>query len=198
MQGQPALPMLDNQIGPMLRDAGIDVPINARSQLGSSVYAEVAALGEVEHNRLRRMMAVSPEAYLDEMGAFQRWSDIAHDLRADPVIVRAHVMTQLYVAFVWLRDSLLGPAADAVPSHSVTRCVIEFFRTGERRRLRNAVAHGRWRYMADFAGLDCWDGTPPTHFEVSAEQLDAWQAISRGATIAVLLALVGDGGALPG
>ena len=64
--------MLDQQIGPLLRAAGIDVPIDARSQLASSVYAEVAALGEVEHNRLRRLMPVSPEAYLDEMGAFQR------------------------------------------------------------------------------------------------------------------------------
>lgn len=170
---QPALPHLDQQINSsILRVAGLNLGNDVSERLASTIYAEVFELGELVHNRLRRAMAVSPEDYLDEMGAFQRWTDIAHGLGSDPVIVRAHVMTQLYVAFVWLRDSLLDPLAAVLAHDAATSHTIAFLRTGERRRLRNAVAHGRWRYMDDFSGLDCWDGVPATHFAVPGRTLD--------------------------
>lgn len=187
---QAALPHLDRQINELSSGLeGLDVPGDARDRLASLIHDEVASLGEAGQNRLRGAMVIPPEDYLDEMASFQRWTDIAHDHSDDPIIVRAHLMTQLYVALIWLRDSLLGPLASALPADAVTVRVIDFLRTGDRRRLRNAAAHGRWRYMDDFSGLECWDGEPPSHFSVPGDLLDAWQLLSRASTIAALLAL---------
>jgi hypothetical protein len=122
------------------------------------------------------------------MVAFQSWMDISRDVESNPVIVRAQVMTQLYVAFLWLRDSLMAPVSIALPG-GTTAAVVEFLSSEDRRRLRNSVAHGRWRYRPDFSGLECWDGKPPDKFEVTAVDLGAWQLLSRASTTAVLLAL---------
>lgn len=187
-----ALPQLDLQIlavRELLQDLG--VPESSWSALASKVYGEVAGLGTVVVNRLRIELAIPPEDYLEELQAFQAWMDIAHSNSANPVIVRAQVMTQLYVAFVWLRDSLMEPLSEVAAPDGVVTSVIDFLRTDDRRRLRNAVAHGRWRYLQDFSGLECWDGRPLASFIVDAEELEAWQLLSRSLQIAVLLAIAG-------
>jgi hypothetical protein len=107
------------------------------------------------------------------------------------VIVRAQIMTQLYGAFLWLRDSLMTPVGSALPG-TTTAAIVQFLCTDDRRRLRNSVAHGRWRYLPDFSGLECWDGRPPTVFTITSADLGAWQLVSRASTTAVLLALTSD------
>jgi hypothetical protein len=107
------------------------------------------------------------------------------------VITRAHIVTQLYMSFVWLRDSMLEPVSAMLPG-SATSTVIEFLSTDRRRVLRNAVAHGRWTYLPDFSGLEVWnvDRTGArTRAVITARELEAWQAVARGTSIAVLLAL---------
>ena len=107
-------------------------------------------------------MAVPPERYHEELTAFQSWMNIARANAGNPVIVRTQVMTELYVAFVWLRDSLLKPLANTSPDPlSALTIVYRFLSDGQRRRLRNTIANGRWCYQTNFAGIDCWDG-PPT------------------------------------
>jgi hypothetical protein len=138
-------------------------------------------------------LLIPPERYVEEMTAFQAWMDVAHANSANPVIVRAQVMTELYVAFVWLRDSLMKPTSAALPSDSAFTVVARLLSGGQRRILRNAVAHGRWCYRPDFAGLEYWPESsraePLRRFEVDAATLGAWQMLSRGTSIAVLLAL---------
>lgn len=190
MAPAPALRQLDEQIlevRAQLQDLSLSE--ERWTLVASSIHDEVGGLGAVVVNRLRNELVISPEDYLDELMAFQAWMDIAHANSENPVIVRAQVMTQLYVAFVWLRDSLMEPLSAVVTPDGAAGRVIDFLRTDDRRRLRNAVAHGRWRYLQDFNGLECWDGQPPARFDIQAEQLGAWQLLSRASQIAVLLAI---------
>ncbi len=138
-------------------------------------------------------MLIPPERYVEELTAFQAWMDLAHANAGDPVIVRAQVMTNLYVGFVWLRDSLVRPAAAVMPKPSTLATIEKFLVSGRRRMLRNAIAHGRWCYLPNFSGLECWAepsrGQAHERFEISDADLDAWQLLSRGTAIAALLAL---------
>jgi len=193
------LSRLDAQLHDARRASEIpDLPEHTWSILATTIHAEIRGLDEMTINRLRNTMAIPPERYYEELVAFQAWMDIAHTMAAEPVIVRAQVMTELYVAFVWLRDPLLQPLADALQNpQAALSTVHQFLSNGHRRRLRNAVAHGRWCYRPHFDGLECWDGRPPQHFTVSDGDLQAWQLLSRGTAIAAILAVT-DGYPLTG
>lgn len=184
------LSQLDRQVAAFESRLALDLPLSAQGRIASAVFAEVAALGEEMHNRLRVELAIPPEIYLEEMTAFQGWMDLANANQKNPFIVRAQVVTQLYFSFVWLRDSLLAPLSQAIVD-GVTTSVLDYFgKPTDRWTLRNAVAHGRWKYAADFSGLECWDGRPPTtYLFVDGQDLAAWQTLSRATIIAVLLAL---------
>ena len=180
------LATLDRQVAAHRLD--LPLPEATKAALASSIYAEIRSIDEATHNQLRNEIAIAPEIYLEELAAFQAWMDLAHSNAGNPVVARAQVVTQLYICFVWLRDSLLEPLTRSVPSGATT-AVVQFLSTDERRRLRNAVAHGRWRYSTDYSGLECWDGKPLTRFTVPNAQLAAWQTLSRATLIASLLAL---------
>ena len=82
--------------------------------LATTIHDEIAGLDEAITNLLRVSVLIPPERYVEELTAFQTWMDIAHANADNPVVVRAQVMTEIYVAFVWLRDSLMKPTAAAV------------------------------------------------------------------------------------
>lgn len=121
-----------------------DLSEGASRHLATTIYGEIAGLDETVTNQLRLSVLISPERYVEELTAFQAWMDIAHANATNPVIVRAQVMTELYVAFVWLRDSLMKPISAAVADQSAFAVVERFLSSGRRRALRNAIAHGRW------------------------------------------------------
>ncbi len=162
------------------------------SLIATSIHNEIVGLGETTIRQLRSDVLISPERYVEELKAFQEWMELAHANRTIPAIVRAQVMTELYVAFVWLRDSLMSPIAAVLPEGSVFFRVDKFLRSGARRSLRNAIAHGNWCYLPDFSGLEYWDGPPRGNshqrFELDNAELDRWQLLSRGSAIAALLA----------
>lgn len=174
-----------------------ELPAHVWPCLATTIREEIAGLEESVANRLRLSVLIPPDRYIEELMAFQAWMDIAHAHADNPVIVRAQVMSELYVAFVWIRDSLMRPAAAALSDQTAFATVETFLRSGRRRALRNAIAHGRWCYLPDFSGLECWDeaarGKPHQRFEISQTDLDVWQLLSRGAAIAVLLALTEAG-----
>lgn len=174
-----------------------ELPNDVWHCLATTIYSEITSFAETATNRLRRSVPIPPERYVEELKAFEAWMTISHANADNPAIVRAQVMTELYVAFVWLRDSLMEPIAKEVTDDSAFATIERFLREGRRRNLRNAIAHGRWCYLPDFSGLECWDqpsrGTPNPRFEISQTELDAWQLLSRGTAIAALCALT-DGG----
>lgn len=160
--------------------------------LDTLAYHEVLSLRPMDLASLRANIPIPPERYREEMQAFQAWMEIAHRHASNAVVVRAQVITNLYVAFVWLRDSVLKPVSDALGKSTVFGCIFDFLNVGTPRRLRNAVARGRWTYSSEFGGLECWDGPPEgpfEHFTVSQRDLNAWQMVSRAMGIAAILAL---------
>ena len=132
------------------------IPPADRPRVATLVHAEVAALPEVRMNQIRQQILIPPERYVEEMTAFQAWTSLSDALGRDPVVVRARVMTELYVSFVWLRDALMAPVAGATPANGTVAVVERFLKSGRRRLLRNAIAHGRWCYLAQFDGLEIW------------------------------------------
>lgn len=168
-----------------------DLPDRAWSRLATSIYDEVAPLDERAVNELRLSMLVPPERWVEELAVFQSWTTIAHLNEGDPAIVRAHVMTELYISFVWLWDSLMKPAAAALSTQSCLARLERFLGSGRRGTLRNAVARGRWAPMPDSGGVECWAELTYGYqrVEIGRADLEAWQMLSRGAAIAVLLAL---------
>ena len=189
---------LDNQLlAARASTEAPDLPDRVWDCLATTINDEIAGLDETSANQLRLSLLIPPERYLEELTAFQTWMDIARANADNPVIVRAQVMTQLYVAFVWLRDSVMKPAAAAVSDQTAFATIERFLSSGHRRMLRNAIAHGRWCYLPDFKGLECWAEPtrhrPHQHFRISHTDLEAWQLLSRGTAIAALLALTSDG-----
>lgn len=172
-----------------------DLPDPAWEGLATTVHDEIAGLDEAVRNQLRMSMHIPPERYVEELTAFQCWMEIAHANETNPVIVRAQVMTELYVAFVWLRDSVMKPTAAALSEQTTFVTIERFLSSGRRRTFRNAIAHGRWCYLSDFSGLEYWAepsrGQQHQRLEISNVDLEAWQLLSRGTAIAALIALTG-------
>lgn len=187
------LTMLDHQLRRISGGETPELPVEAWGHLATTIHHDVVSLGPTTMQQLRADLLIPSDRYVEEMEAFQAWTDIAKANSANPVIVRAQVITELYVAFVWLRDSVMKPAAAAVPDGSALGIVEGFLSSGQRRLFRNAIAHGRWCYRTDFSGLEYWarpnNGQSHQRFEISQEVLGAWQVLSRGTAIAVLLAL---------
>jgi hypothetical protein len=189
-----ALDHLDRQLRRVAEAAERpDLPDPAWSRLATTIQEEVQGLDETAANQLRAQMLIPPERYREELEAFQSWMEFAQANRHEPVIVRAQIMTELYVSLVWLRDSMFRPLMAAVPPDSVTAITARFLGSGRRRLFRNAIAHGRWCYLPTYQGLEFWAeptrGARHQRFEISAADLDTWQLLSRGSAIAALLGL---------
>lgn len=45
--------------------------------LATTIHNEVVALGEAVHNQIRVSLLIPPERYVEELGAFQAWMDLA-------------------------------------------------------------------------------------------------------------------------
>ncbi len=71
-------------------------------------------------------------------------------------MVRAQVVTQNYICFVYLSEGWTKGLCRATPTGSVTRKVSSFLTDNPIRRFRNAIAHGNWRYSEDFSSLIYW------------------------------------------
>jgi hypothetical protein len=180
------LTALDDQIWTLRNRIEIEgVSDIAWRRMATAIHSEVRAIDE---QALRGSLPISPERYAEEMEAFQAWMNFAAEHRENPVLVRAQVMTELYVAFVWLHGSLMRPLSERVDETTVFAAVWRFFDDGQRRHLRAAIAHGRWTYTRDFKGLELWMSRSE-RLELQQADLDAWQMLSRGVAIAALLAL---------
>jgi hypothetical protein len=128
---------------------------------------------------------------LDELVAFQKWSELASSIKGNPAVTRAQVIVQNYICFVYLKDACFEVLARRAPNGSVAARCAGFLSRGAVRDFRNAFAHANWCYNANFTGLQCWvlqdvrrkDG-PIRHFEVFQQDLNFWQALSRSVAYA--------------
>lgn len=150
------------------------------------------AISDEVHSRkadLRRVLDTSEvvpfRARLDELRAFQLWMDTARSGPSDPAIVRAQVITQNYICFVYLGDALFWGLRRVMAGRTSTHKCADYLVQGQVRDFRNAIAHANWRYADNFRGLECWvrrgrsRDAPLEHFHVPQVELDFWQALAR-------------------
>lgn len=111
--------------------------------------------------------------------------DIVHSYESPPEFIRAQVITQNYICFVYLGDACFKSLVKATGVGSVTRKCCQFLVDNPVRAFRNALAHANWTYRGDYSGLVFWarKGSDPdealTRFEVDQNDLNFWQALCR-------------------
>jgi hypothetical protein len=183
---------LDRQLGAFsggLRTA-VGLTGDEAEKVATTVAAEVRFL---EPSQRAAVFAASPVPLhnrLEELTAFQAFMDTASRIRGDPALTRAQAIVQNYVCFVYLSEACFRALLKNSKASSVTRRCCKFLTDNPIRAFRNAIAHSNCSYAPDFAGLVFWarkgsDANEPlSRFEVSQNDLDFWQALSRGVAYA--------------
>lgn len=164
------------------------------SKLATTIAADVRFLPAEAKVELRESTPVAIRDRLSEVQSFQSWMDVAHTVR-NPSITRAQVITQNYICFVYLPESLFRVLAKHCPSGSAARKCAQFLSNNPVRSFRNAVAHANWTYRQDFGALVYWarkgadPDEPLQRFEVEQSELSFWQSLSRCLAYASLTSL---------
>jgi hypothetical protein len=188
---------LDDQMqawSPRLRD-DLGISLGASRALATSIAQEVNALPQ--HVRVA-VLAATPvplRLRLDEVRAFQAFMDEVGGLQNVPHLIRAQVIVQNYVCFVYLGDACFRVLRKQAPVGSTVGQCCRFLTDNPVRAFRNAIAHGNWRYLEDFSGLAFWSrkgddpDENPAEYEVSQNELDFWQSLARCTAYAAYTAL---------
>jgi hypothetical protein len=98
----------------------------ACDQLASAISREVLALSGEVKQQVRAASLIPLDARLEELKAFQGWMDLAHNFANDPVMVRAQVIAELYICFVYLGESCFKILRSELPAGSVARKCCKF------------------------------------------------------------------------
>ena len=162
-------------------------------QLGTKIASDVRFLPRAVKDEILTASPVALRDRLDELHAFQGWIDhLTRDANRSPFVVRAQVLTQNYMCFVYLPEFFFGVLSKKAASGSVARRCAKFLTDDRIRYFRNAVAHANWSYREDFGALAYWSrkgcsrDDPLFKFEVTNEELEFWQALSRCVAYAAL------------
>lgn len=178
---------LDQQMEAYIERLVEEVRINkeASKKLATTIAAEVRFLDEQSKELIRRATPIPLKARIEELKAFQAWMDLASNVRGNPAVTRAQVIVQNYVCFIYLGEACFRVLARSTKSKSATRACCRYLTENPIRAFRNALAHANWEYKPDYSGLIFWakKGSDPNEslsgFEVSQEDLNFWQALSR-------------------
>ncbi|WP_375585957.1 hypothetical protein [Cyclobacterium xiamenense] len=158
---------------------------------------------EIENNKgvLRdKIMLASPiplETRLEELNSFQTMMDTFNNLKPLPEIIRTQVITQNYICFVYLKDTLFDVLRKNSEKGSVTKICTNFLLENPVRSFRNAIAHGNWKFNQDYTGIEFWarkggnSGDPLTKFLVLQSELGFWQMLARAVAYTAYLKLTG-------
>lgn len=171
------------QFSSLLR-AELKLDVDQSNRLATTISQDLDNLSDETRNALRDSSLVPIKDRLDELVAFQGWTEAAASLD-HPSIVRAHVITQNYVCFVYLGESCFSILKKNLPSGSSTRKACQFLTDNPVRAFRNAIAHANWKYKEDYSGIEFWarkgsDANEPlVKLEVDQVTLNFWQALSR-------------------
>ncbi len=184
---------LDAQIAEFRIQLKTEVGIEGEiaSKLASTVAAELRFLPGEAKNEILQATPVDVTARWAELTAFQAFMDqVAATRNVHPAVVRAQVLYQNYVCFVYLGEALFRVLAKSAPPGTAARKCARFLTDNPVRAFRNAFAHGNWRYREDFTGLIFWarKGSDPSEpleqFEVEQHELNFWQLLARGVAYA--------------
>jgi hypothetical protein len=183
---------LDEQLSTWSGKLQSEVKISAEesSKLATTIAKDVRWLSPESKEEIERASPVPISARYEELIAFQSWMDIVHSSTPPPPVVRAQVITQNYICFVYLNESCFNILKKHLPDGSASKKCCKFLVSNPVRAFRNAVAHSNWCYKDDFSGLKYWSrkgaesDEPMSEFEVSFEDMAFWQTLARGVAYA--------------
>lgn len=184
---------LDHQLA-VFRDrlrSDVGLTEDEAGKVATIVAADIRFLAVEAKAEIKSASLIPLSARLEELVAFQSWSDFATSVKSNPAITRASVVVQNYICFVYLKDACFEVVAKHAAAGSVAARASAYLSRGTVRDFRNAFSHANWRYNKSFSGLECWvledsrnRSGPIRHFEVSQDDLNFWQALSRGVAYA--------------
>ena len=129
-----------------------------------------------------------------ELSAFEQVMSNTPSISMIPALVRAQVITQNYICFVYLRDSLFLVLRPITPDGSTLSRAIDKLTCPRVCALRNAIAHGNWRYNTDHTAIEYWSETRFnsgifTQHSANQRSLGFWQALARCTAHCALIVL---------
>lgn len=154
-------------------------------KLATNIAADVRFLSSEHKAAVRTASPVPLEDRLTELQAFQGWMDQAGQIKNNPFVTRAQLLTQSYICFVYLPEACFRILARVCASGSAAKKCSKFLSDNPIRAYRNAIAHANWTYKADFSGIVYWSrkgidpNEPLERFEVTQDELAFWQSLSR-------------------
>lgn len=164
----------------------VGLNVEESKKVATLVAADVRFLPTTVKAEFASASPVPLTARLEELTAFQAWSDYASSIRARPEITRAQVVAQNYICFVYLKDACFEVIARHASQGSVAGRCAAYLSRGAVRDFRNAFSHANWCYSKDFSGLECWvledvrsHSGKMRHFNVSQDDMNFWQTLSR-------------------
>ncbi|OQY06726.1 MAG: hypothetical protein B6I25_03380 [Planctomycetales bacterium 4572_13] len=173
--------------GPRLRD-DLKISPDATLKLATTIADEIRRTIK-NHPELLDNLVKSPievKNRRDELLAFQGFMDICNNNKVkDPSVIRAQVCYQNYICFVYLGDIWFKAFMKNLDHNPSLRKCCKRLTNNPIRAFRNAIAHGNWRYLSDFSGIEFWakkgsnQNKEMTRFEVSQDNLHFWQALAR-------------------
>jgi hypothetical protein len=178
---------LDEQLAPWSVRLVNDLKIaeGESRKLATSIASEVRFLPKAAKDSIIVASPVRLADRLQELHAFQGWMDTVHRSPQSAYVIRAQILTQNYICFVYLPESCFRVLSKVAPIGSVTRKCAQFLSDNPVRRFRNAIAHANWTYREDFGAIIYWarkghdQDELMQKFEVAQEELSFWQALSR-------------------
>jgi hypothetical protein len=182
---------LDRQLAQYSRKLTTEVRLKEGEafKVATLVASEVRLLDNSSKLQVLKASPVLLTSRLAELKAFQRWSEMSSRIH-DPAIVRAQVIVQNYVCFVYLGEACFRALVKVGQPDSVIRRCCKYLTDNPIRAFRNAIAHANWAYADDFDALIYWarkgadQHEPLSRFEVTQSELDFWQTLSRGVAYA--------------
>jgi len=178
---------LDNQMQAFTARLTNEVKLSPEmaAKLATTISSDVRFLSSEQKQQIRTASPVPLEDRLAELQAFQGWMDQASQIRNNPFVTRAQVLSQNYICFVYLPEACFRILAKVCSSGSAARKCGQYLSNNPIRAFRNAIAHANWTYRADFGALVYWarkgdnPADPLERFEVEQSDLAFWQSLSR-------------------
>jgi hypothetical protein len=173
----------------------VRVPADKYDQIATIMAKEIDALSEVAKEELKTASPIDVSSRIKELSAFQKMMDTFNRMTPIPEVVRAQVITQNYICFVYLKESLFETLKRVSQPETITKKCCKFLSNNPVRAFRNSIAHGNWTYKHDSSGLDFWArkgesrDEPMVKWEVSQDELNFWQALSRTVAYTAYLTL---------
>ena len=163
-------------------------------KLASTLSWEVRCLDAADKRRIAEASPVLLKSRREEFEAFQHFCDQINGWDIpNPAFVRARVIYQNYLCFVYASESLFRALNEIAKNGSATKKCSKYLLRGRLHYFRNAIAHSNWQYKSDFSGIEYWSrksNEPDAalhEFEVEQGELGFWQALSRSVAYTTLL-----------